>query len=47
MSYASDKDNLIYMLWGPNNLEDTEKFIRFAIDKAEEDPCKNYQYASF
>ena len=45
-SYASNRDNLIYMLWGPNTSEDTERFIRFAIDTSREEPCKNYQYAA-
>ncbi len=44
-SYASVRENILYMGWGPNTLEDTKAFIQSAIAAAEEDPCQNYQYA--
>ena len=45
-SYAACTENVIYMLWGPNSEEQTRAFISFAMTKAEENPCKNYQYAA-
>ena len=45
-SYAACTENVVYMLWGPNNEEQTRAFINFTIMKAEENPCKNYQYAA-
>jgi len=45
-SYASCKENLIYMQWGPNNEEQTRDFINTAISKANENPCVNYHYAA-
>ena len=44
-SYASCKDNVIYMVWGPNSEEHTRAFINMAITRTEEIPCVNYQYA--
>ncbi len=44
-SYASDLENTVYMVWGPNTVEQTQAFIRYCITKAEEKPCTNYQYA--
>ena len=44
-SYANCKDNVIYMVWGPNSEEHTRVFINTAISKANENPCTNYQYA--
>ena len=45
-SYASCKENIIYMAWGPNSEEQTRAFINIAITKSEEIPCANYQYAT-
>ena len=45
-SYASVPENINYMLFGPNTDEQTRAFIQKAISKAEENPCKNYQYAA-
>ncbi|MCL2867538.1 MAG: GNAT family N-acetyltransferase, partial [Clostridia bacterium] len=45
-SYAGCADNIIYMLWGPNSDEDTRAFINWAISRAEETPCTNFQYAA-
>jgi len=44
-SYASVRENILYMGWGPNTPEDTKAFIQSAIAAAEEYPCRNYQYA--
>ena len=44
--YASSTDNVTYMTWGPNSEENTKAFIDFAISKAAESPCANYQYAA-
>ena len=44
-SYASSKENTIYMLFGPNDEDDTRTFIKWAIKNAEENPIKNYQFA--
>jgi len=45
-SYASCVENIVYMLWGPNSAEQTREFIEMAISQADEEPCKNYQYAA-
>jgi RimJ/RimL family protein N-acetyltransferase len=45
-SYASCADNVVYMVWGPNNGEQTRAFINMAIIKANENPCMNYQFAA-
>jgi len=45
-SYTSCEENVVYVLWGPNSVAQTQDFIRFAIAKAEEVPCTNYQYAA-
>ena len=44
--YGSSVENTVYMLWGPNDEAKTREFINFAITKAEEVPCVNYQYAA-
>ncbi|MDR1689102.1 MAG: GNAT family N-acetyltransferase [Clostridiales bacterium] len=44
-SYASCPENIIFMVWGPNSEEETKSFIRTAIAKADEVPCRNFQYA--
>jgi RimJ/RimL family protein N-acetyltransferase len=45
-SYASNPENVIYMMWGPNTPAETQAFINLAIKKAAEEPCRNYQYAA-
>jgi [ribosomal protein S5]-alanine N-acetyltransferase len=45
-SYASCDENVKYMLWGPNTEAETSAFISRAIAKAEESPCRDYQYAA-
>ena len=44
-SYGSCRENLIYMLWGPNNEEQTREYINRSIERTEENPIKNYIYA--
>jgi len=44
-SYGSCAENLIYMQFGPNSDEDTEKFINRAIAEGKREPCKEYMYA--
>ena len=44
-SYASYAENTIYMQWGPNNEEQTQDFIKRAINRAEENPINDYVYA--
>lgn len=44
-SYSSCYENIEYMLWGPNEEKDTRAFISFAIKKANENPCRDYQFA--
>ncbi len=45
-SYASNRENIIYMMWGPNTEKDTQDYINIAISQSEEVPCLNYQYAA-
>lgn len=45
-AYASDYDNLIYMQWGPNSLEETEAFVEMAITAAQQNPCMERHYAA-
>jgi RimJ/RimL family protein N-acetyltransferase len=45
-SYASCPENIIFMVWGPNSEEETKSFIRTSIEKADETPCRNFQYAA-
>ncbi|MCL2774064.1 MAG: GNAT family N-acetyltransferase [Oscillospiraceae bacterium] len=44
-SYASCRENVLYMPWGPNSEEQTRDFINTSISKAEEIPINDYQYA--
>jgi RimJ/RimL family protein N-acetyltransferase len=44
-SYASSKENTLYMLFGPNSDEETKTFIKSAIAKAEETPITHYHHA--
>ncbi len=44
-AYASDIGNVRYMIWGPNEQEDTEAFIDECLSKAEETPRLNYDFA--
>lgn len=44
-SYANCAENIIYMIWGPNTEEQTRDFIKRELLKAEENPCKEHNYA--
>jgi len=44
-SYASNIDNITYMLFGPNSEEDTRTFIEMAMLLASEDPITDYAFA--
>jgi len=44
-SYASSKENTLYMLFGPNDDDETKTFIQSAIERAEETPITHYHYA--
>ena len=45
-SYASVRENIRYMEWGPNTIEQTQAFLNMAMTMAEETPCQDYQYAA-
>ncbi|MCL1804729.1 MAG: GNAT family N-acetyltransferase [Clostridiales bacterium] len=45
-SYASDPENVTYMIWGPNSEKETRDFISLAIIDAEEKPCTFYVFAA-
>jgi len=44
-SYASSAENTAYMLFGPNNEDDTRAFIKRAIASNSKDPIDNYSLA--
>ena len=44
-AYASEIDNVRYMIWGPNEKKDTEAFIEDCLCKADETPRLNYDFA--
>jgi len=44
-SYASKKENTIFMLFGPNTEEQTRDFINFAIKRSKENPITSHQLA--
>jgi Acetyltransferases, including N-acetylases of ribosomal proteins len=44
-TYASVRENVLFMPWGPNSEDDTRNFINMAIARADENPCRDYQYA--
>ena len=44
-SYASSAENTAYMLFGPNNEEDTRAFINRAIAKTSKNPITEYDFA--
>ena len=45
-SYAAVCENIIYMEWGPNTIEETQAFLNMVIASAEEIPCQDYQFAA-
>jgi Acetyltransferases, including N-acetylases of ribosomal proteins len=44
-SYAGNIENVEYMIWGPNNEEDTKDFIDTTNQEAKKNPRKNYDFA--
>jgi RimJ/RimL family protein N-acetyltransferase len=44
-SYGCDPAVSRYMLWGPNNEEDTREFLRIAQEGANEEPRTKYDFA--
>ncbi len=44
-AYGSDPDVARYMLWGPNNVEDTREFLRTVHKGAAEEPRTKYDFA--
>jgi len=44
-SYASNPENVTYMLFGPNNEEETRAFLSFAMGNTAKDPIINYELA--
>ena len=44
-SYVSCAENLIYVVWGPNNEQQARDYVSLAIREAAENPIKNYHYA--
>jgi Acetyltransferases, including N-acetylases of ribosomal proteins len=45
-SYAGCKENIVFMPFGPNSVEETRAFISRSIAEAQKSPCANYQYAA-
>jgi len=44
-SYASSKENTVFMLFGPNDEAATRGFIQWAVKSGAETPVRNYQLA--
>ncbi|MCL2215735.1 MAG: GNAT family N-acetyltransferase [Defluviitaleaceae bacterium] len=44
-SYAADRENCIYMFWGPNSEDETREFIKMVMSNASQSPIKHYSYA--
>jgi ribosomal-protein-alanine N-acetyltransferase len=44
-SYASDPDVAKYMIWGPNNEEETKGFINSAIEMKQQEPRVDFECA--
>lgn len=44
-SYASNYENIKYMIWGPNSEEDTRRFIADCIAKEADEPRTHYDFA--
>jgi [ribosomal protein S5]-alanine N-acetyltransferase len=43
--YGSDLEHVKYMTWGPNSLEETQRFLTEAVQKNQATPRKNYDLA--
>ncbi len=44
--YAGNPENVVYMPWGPNTMEETQAFIEESLNNAAQTPCRNYQFAA-
>lgn len=44
-AYASDKENIKYMIWGPNTKEDTVEFLIECMENANKNPRRQYDFA--
>ena len=44
-TYASDIENIKYMIWGPNSEDDTVEFLVECIENANKNPRKQYDFA--
>ena len=44
-AYASDIENIKYMIWGPNSEDDTVEFLVECIENANKNPRKQYDFA--
>ena len=44
-AYASDIENIKYMIWGPNSEDDTVEFLVECIENANKNPRKRYDFA--
>ena len=44
-SCGGNPENVRYMSWGPNTLEQTRNFLDFVIKRAENEPCRDYDFA--
>lgn len=42
-SYARDESVVQFMVWGPNSLDDTKKFLSEAIEKRKQNPRTSYE----
>jgi RimJ/RimL family protein N-acetyltransferase len=44
-TYASDSEVIKYVNWGPNTQEDSQEFVKQAIEHQKEEPRKEYELA--
>ena len=44
-AYAGDPENLRFMLWGPNSLEQTQAFVTAAAAAMRRRPCRDIHLA--
>jgi RimJ/RimL family protein N-acetyltransferase len=44
-AYASNRDNILYMPWGPNSGEETHAFIARTIHNATVEPRREFEFA--
>ena len=44
-SWSGNPENVRYMAWGPNTLEQTRNFLDFVIKRAENEPRRDWDFA--